>query len=430
MIDNTSLIELIEQQISKTVEQHVTFLLSDEIWLKDLEQRIVEYAQARISAKFANVNDIPGLIETVQTGIQGFFQENRIPHLESYVDVDKIKQSIDGAVQDLVSVTIDNLVVDRDWLTKIEKLVAQQMSARVAQQLANIDVNQVIVEQIDSGIERWQARLLKDFKTNGIHDTASSQQLTVMDDAVVATTGIATPTLLVEKDAEISGTLKVKDLAVIGSINTDNRSWQQLVAQVSDKVMSQTTEAWQQQLVQDVMDLAKTQGIEFSSVLLGNHKLVDGDMLNPNITRSNLQAVGILKDLEVTGHAKVNDTLSVSSKRVGINTDTPEMALSVWDEEVSLVAGKIKKDIGYLGTSRLQSLALGVNRTPCIEIDVDGLTTVKKLRIDRFRIGFEPVVPGYSGTRGDIIINSDPKPDQPFAWQCLGGYRWQPIKGA
>ena len=104
------------------------------------------------------------------------------------------------------------------------------------------------------------------------------------------------------------------------------------------------------------------------------------------------------------------------------------MALSVWDEEIALVAGKLKQNHAYLGTARSQNFSLGVARKPYLEIDTDGLTTVKNFRIDRHRISFATQVPGYSGTRGDLVFNSDPNDGQPFAWVCLGTFRWQPLK--
>jgi hypothetical protein len=113
---------------------------------------------------------------------------------------------------------------------------------------------------------------------------------------------------------------------------------------------------------------------------------------------------------------------------VGINTADPEMALSVWDEEVTLVAGKLRQNHAFLGTARQQTLSLGVNRKAWLDIDTDGLVTVKNFRIDRHRISFATQVPGYSGTRGDIVFNSDPTDGQPFAWVCLGAFRWQPLK--
>ena len=185
---------------------------------------------------------------------------------------------------------------------------------------------------------------------------------------------------------------------------------------------------WKDELVQQVLERAKNGGIDFNEVLVAGRSLVNGNQLSSLVTESKLQSVGVLRDLRVHGETSLADTLHVSGRRVGINTERPEMALSVWDEEVTVVAGKRSQNTAFVGTSRQQALTIGVNRNANIEIDVDGLVTIKKLRLDRFNISHSAQVPGWSGTRGDWVFNSDPKPDQPFAWVCLGAFRWQALK--
>jgi hypothetical protein len=106
------------------------------------------------------------------------------------------------------------------------------------------------------------------------------------------------------------------------------------------------------------------------------------------------------------------------------------MALSVWDEEVSIVIGKNKANEAYIGTNRDQSIAIGVNRKPQIEIGANGLTTIKKLQVGLHKISHDVRVPGWAGTRGDIVLNTNPGPDRVFAWVCLGAHKWQTLKSA
>jgi hypothetical protein len=115
---------------------------------------------------------------------------------------------------------------------------------------------------------------------------------------------------------------------------------------------------------------------------------------------------------------------------LGVNTSSPEAALSIWDEEVSVVVGKHKAKHAYIGTARDQTLSLGVNRTPYLDIDNTGLTTVKKLQVCVHKFGHATQVPGWLGTKGDIVFNANPGADRVFAWVCTGSYNWQVIKGA
>ena len=46
------------------------------------------------------------------------------------------------------------------------------------------------------------------------------------------------------------------------------------------------------------------------------------------------------------------------------------------------------------------------------------------------RISHDSQVPGWSGTRGDLVFNTSPGADRVFAWVCLGAHRWQTLKSA
>lgn len=343
----------------------------------------------------------------------------------------QIRDAVDRSVEGYVERTIAQLTLDPVWLGKVETLVNQSFVRKFSERLSLVDVNTLIRDNIDEGIDRFKEKLLADFNTNGIKDLAQQVELTVMDQTVVVENQLAVKELSVETDSKIKGTLDVNNLCVRGTINTDNRSWDELTQRAADRALESVTEVWIGELVTQVLERARTSGsIDFSMVHIDGQPLVNGNALSNRITDTKIESVGVLRDLTVGGHAKLNETVTVNRRRVGINTEDPEMALSVWDEEVSIVAGKIKAQTAYLGTSRLSNLTIGVNRVPQIELDTDGLTTIKQLRVGQHRIAHSKETPGYSGTRGDFVLNSDPKPDTPFAWVCLGGFKWQPLKSA
>ena len=427
MLEDLSINALIEQQIKTVVEEKIQNILSQPEWIDSLEQRIIKYAQDRIVGRFANISTVPDLINTVQGSVKQLFDQGQVPGLETYVDADKITQTIDDGIQDLVNTAIDNLVVDPIWQNKIERSVNQLMTARLGDRLSTVDLNSLIVSHIDSGIDRWQDRLKKDFSTAGIVDQATVRQLTIMDGVVVVESDFVSDSAEIQKDIKVNGSTVTKNLVVTGSINVDNSAWSELSDYISKKTLDNITEQWRNKLVNDVVEISKTKGIDFSSVTIAGKPLVEGNRLSSEIKESSLETVGKLNELNVRGTAIMNNTMHVHNKRVGINTDTPEMALSVWDEEVALIAGKLSKQQAYIGTARLQNLSIGTNRIPQIEIDIDGLTTIKQLRIGRHRISHSAEVPGYSGTRGDIVFNANPTPDSPFAWTCLGSFQWKPL---
>lgn len=402
--------------------------IDDPLWLAGIEQQIISHVQDRITAKFANASTMPDIISAIKYNVASLFQEGYIPDLKNYVDPATVKNTINLALESMIDRTIDNLTMDPIWLTKVETMLKQQMALKVLEQFAGLDFEKTVREQLDENLQKWQDVLREDFSSRGIQDLATDTGLTITDDGVVVSDGLAAQELLIEKDAQVDGTLKVNRLAITGTINTDAPGWIPLVDNLSQKTFERLNDQWRKDLVEQVLDLARTQGIDFKQVSIDGMSLVENGRLNPSIRVSNIEKLGTLVDLNVRGPINLNDSVSITDRRLGINTDNPEMALSVWDEEVSVVVGKLSQQRAYIGTSRTQSLAIGINRTPHIEISAEGLTTVRELCIGRHRLSHSDQVPGWSGTRGDMVFNSNPKVGDPFAWQCLGGYQWQPLR--
>jgi len=425
MLDTVAITRIVQEQIKTSVDSQVLEVLTSDEWLIPLEQKIIKYTQDRILGKFANADAVPELVETIKTSVKDLFSQGKIPGIKQYIDEANVKQSIDLAVERLIETSIGDLVSDSKWLEKIERQINQAVIQRTVAQLSQTDVNIVIQQYLDQNMTRFKQQFFEQFETTGIKDQSSTCQLTVMDDITVI------ENQLTARDLEVVGTTTVKNLIVKGAINTDNRSWNELKDHVSELTLKKITDDWKNQLVAQVLDQIKTVGIDFENVTVDGQELISGSVLSSRITESNLQRVGNLQNLRVLGEASFNkNTLNVVNKRIGINTEVPEMALSVWDEEVSVVIGKNKAKQAYIGTNRDNGVAIGVNRVPQIELEVDGITTVKKLRVGLHRISHDVMVPGYSGTRGDIVFNSNPGSDNVFAWVCLSGHRWQELKSA
>jgi hypothetical protein len=316
------------------------------------------------------------------------------------------------------------LIQDPAWLEKIERMINQAVVQRTVAKIASTDINTVIHERVDENLTTVHKKFMQNFSSNGINDRATCVQFTITDaDTVVENQ-------LVTKNLQVVGTALVKDLTVTGSINTDNRSWNVLAEEISQRTLNKIQDKWKDQLVSQVKEEIRQHGIDFDSVTIQSNPLITGNTLSSAVTDTNIQKLGHLKNLQVKGEAHINDTVSVINHRVGINTSTPESALSVWDEEVSVIIGKHQSKQAFIGTSRDQALILGVNRQPQIEIDINGLTRVKKLQVGLHKISHDVQVPGWSGTRGDMVFNANPGSDRVFAWVCLGAHKWQTLKSA
>jgi hypothetical protein len=417
MLDSNALQQLVEQQINKEVADKIQQTMSEE-WLKTVETDAIKFIQDRIVAKFANSEAMPELIDAVKVSVKDLFHSGKIPGLAQYIDYGFITRSVNDSTQDLIKQAIAELTLDPAWLEKIEAVINQNATQRVLSSLSNTDIRPIIKQSIDDTISNLNATIFKGIQTN-----SSTVELTVLDEHVVVENNFTA------KDISAVNSLTVKDLVVKGSINTDNRSWNNLAEAISNKTLTKLNEDWKDSLTQQVKDLITTQGIDFNKVKIDGELLVDSGKLSSNITESNLQSVGTLLTLKVTGETTLNETMSVVKKRVGINTPDPDMALSVWDEEVTISAGKLKSQTGFIGTTRKQALAIGVNKIPAIEITDTGLTAIKQLQVGIHKLSHGNEVPNYSGTKGDIVFNANPTIDNPvFAWQCLGGFKWKIIK--
>jgi hypothetical protein len=196
----------------------------------------------------------------------------------------------------------------------------------------------------------------------------------------------------------------VKDLDITGGIKVTEPAWNQISARAADLALNNLTQEWRQSLVDEIADQIKSRGMNLDQVLINDQPLITDGELNPSIQHSNLQTLGVLKELSVA------------------------TSISVGRDTAPLTIGS-RNDSAWIGSSA-KSLVFGIADQPQITLDVDGVTAINQLKIGDMRIGFAAQVPGYRGQRGDIVFNSDPTPGAPFAWQCLGAFNWQSIRGA
>lgn len=428
MLDAQQLAQQVEQEIKKAVQEQVQQAVSQTDWIQELEQQIIDFVQARIYARFSNIGTLPDLIQAVETSVTKLFEQGAIPGLEKFVAPTKVKQVVDIAVEDLVSKTLKNLTVDPQWITKIENLILDRTEDRIRAKLRDIDINAKLSAVVLENRDAILSPLRENFESLGIKDHATDPQLTILDGAVVVENDLIAHDLTVERNTTLKGDVLITGaLGIQGRINTDNETWQDLSEHVGEITYHRIKNDFAKELIDTVIDQAK-QGIDISNITVDGELLIAGDTLSAGVKHSTLSSVGTLENLSVQGTTKLAGTLTANNRRVGINTEDPESALAVWDEEVSIVAGKRSKDTGFLGTARRQNLVIGTNRQNHIEIDAEGQTTIQKLRIGRNSISWSTETPNYSGTKGDLVFNVNTTPDTPFAWICLGAFRWQPLK--
>jgi len=411
MLDQLEIVKLVETEISKKVEAEMKSLLEDDAWKEVVEQAVVKYAQDRVNAKFNSSEWAPQLVDAVENSVKRMFDTGQIKELSSIVDESKIFSIVDSKIEPI----IERRFNDPDWSSRTQAVSNQIAVSKIERNFKDLDVKQEIQKNVQSAVGNLK---------RGINDTSLTPQITITDSYVVNENELITRQLKTTEEAHFDSDVTVNGTLILkGRVNTDNESWIELkdtiTANVLDKIQSQTTE----QLTEDILTLAKTQGIGFDNVLVNGNKLIDGDQLTPTVTRTTITEVGGLTELEVKGFTTLNnETLNVLNTRVGINTDKPTMALELWDQEVSMSMGKVNKDTGFVGLAGKGDLHIGINQQGDIRINEDGLVRINKLRIGRNNVFWADRVPGHQGLKGDIVFNSGS--NDATGWRCTGGFNW------
>lgn len=331
---------------------------------------------------------------------------------------DHILVAIEQAIYDQATLKVDSLLNDPNWQSKIRNILTQEMVQKLMTQLSLIDFNHVIATETRKYlVERHEARL----PDSGLVDQASSVQLSLLDDSVVVENALITKSLEVLEKANITS-------LTVDHIELPTDTVDGIVNRATEHVAATLFDSWATSVLTQAEEKRKDAVVNAENILLRDRPLINKHTLHSDIRESSLTKVGELEQLLVKGETSLRNTLYVDHKRIGVNTENPDMALTVWDNEVAMSIGKLTENTAYIGTSRSQSLMLGVNRKGVLEIKTDGTVHVQKLAINNNAISFASTMPSHAGQRGELVFNSAPAIGQPFGWQCLGGTRWRLMK--
>jgi hypothetical protein len=329
----------------------------------------------------------------------------------------EIRQSIDHKATEIIDDTLSTVDVTATIRQTINNVLSDNKFA------AMWPKNSIPVDVVDFTSSAISANVLKggiarNFASTGIADLASTTQVTVLDDRVT-----------VRGDLQVSG-----NLTLGGLVNTDSDFYrdlnQNLQQATADQVGTLVKNEIKANLSGAITDKFSS-GISATAVKFNNVPLVQMGKLNQHVLESNLQKVGRLVELDVGGEVSLFDTVRVHKQRVGINTFEPESTLDIWDQEVQIIIGKKEANTGYIGLGRPGTLRLGVNRNSAITILPDSSVEIPNLRVGQFEkisMTVSSSIPATAGTPGDIIFNNNPKTNGIFAWVCLEGTRWAPVR--
>jgi hypothetical protein len=329
--------------------------------------------------------------------------------------------------------------------TSLAKSANEQITAEIARRAAVMDIGPIIQGIVENKINNLvqtgafgkesidhssinfkgfkfsgdvvKGGIIENFGSTGIDDRATQVQMTLMDQAVAFERAVWTPSAIIKGKLTVEG-----DLVVLGDIDSNSPAANTLANMAVEKIKADTELL---ELHSDAMLASIGQkGIDLKRITQDGREIVNGNQLGYHITDSNLQRVGMLRDLQTQGEAILSDTLYVTGKRVGINTIEPSAVFVVWDEEVELVITKHSSDTGYVGTPRYQRLVLGANNRDNLILDTDGSVEIENLRVGNTPMSSATAAPDYNAITGTIVWNENPAQGGPVGWICLGGTRW------
>jgi len=270
--------------------------------------------------------------------------------------------------------------------------------SRIALQQIDLYKNALSGDLIDGGT-------ITNFHSSGIKDSADSVKLVVKDDVVE-----------VESDLNVKGTIRVENLEYV----------QAQVPKLN------VTEA----------------------VMVDHNEVIWKDRLGKSVKKSNLEELGVLKNLQV------RNTFYVADGRVGINTTAPSADFSVNSGGYEIVT-TMQESNAFVGTHTHVAFAIGTDNTPRLTCRANGDVVVgtelgkpvrlnvygqigvgvkypsESLHVDgnikfaerTFSSGLQPPSEGRWDT-GSIVWNEKPDLNQPVGWVCFKGGKpgaWRPF---
>lgn len=312
-----------------------------------------------------------------------------------------------------------------------------------------------------------QGSTVTNFSSTGIKDNSTKQSLLIEDDRIVvktATIDMINSDLVIKGDVKIYGILDAGFIRTTEILTNQRYEKQYLEFASPGRDSAGTGLLWlggqQNRQLIFKLDPDRFWLTEHLDIPSDKNYLIEGtpvltvDSLGTGIINSKLQNVGILQQLTVAGELNINDYVFYNpvSQRFSLGTDSGNGLFSVFDyiNNVEVIIDSSENGYGKIGTHNTKGLELVTDDTARISITESGNVTIgneyKDSTVTRVygKLGvgvknpkeqFEVAGNMKMGNRlfsngdssptdgayqkGDIIWNSNPKPDSYVGWICV-----------
>ena len=171
---------------------------------------------------------------------------------------------------------------------------------------------------------------------------------------------------------------------------------------------------------------AKTDNLDVGeSIRIGGNEVLWKERLGNSVTKSRLQELGVLKELNVA------DTLNVFKNSVGINTTEPAGIFGIVKDGIE-ISTDVKGDTGFVGTANSDPFAIGSGGEPTLYISHDNKVgiKIKRPKADLDVAGYiryqgqtqqylDAMPTAGTWSQGDIVWNTRPERGTVLGWVCI-----------
>jgi len=388
-------------------------------------QSIEAELRAEMKSKISNIEIKPEDIESViqselRSKVKNLMSGSELVKLvtdQASVATELVAEKIATETQNRIARKINEI----DLQSTLRTLVANELS-KVMQNFTfpAASISHTSINFTDFKLNGNQIRdgIISGFNSTGIQDAATDCRLSVLDEAIVIENELIAHSAVIKNSLLVEG-----DLAVKGSIVLEAKSWQKFMASTAEKLATDNFDI----LINGLNEHLNTSTINAKNLVIDGVNIFKDGALANSVTKSNLQQVGKLKELQTAGECLLSESIYTTKGRLGINTLEPSAALTIWDQEVELVAKKAGMNTGYIGSERNVTVVLGSANKNNLVLTSDGSVSVDDLNLGPIKLSVSPATPGWEANPGDICFCSQPTGDTPTGWQCLGGARWRPF---
>lgn len=326
-----------------------------------------------------------------------------------------IVESVENDLDEKVRVAAKNAINTIDIPNLVQKTVRSIYEDKIkSYDFPDLSINASAIQWKDFNLSGniIKGGIINDFGSQGIKDNANQVQLTIADDAV------SVSNKLISNEVH-SGHAELGNLTVRGKLSVTGDF--EITESLSEMLAKVGTIAINEYFDNDL-------DIKNKNILSNEKLLLNSTTLGPSVVNSNIRKLGLLQNLRVQGDSEFGGTMTVSeNKRVGINTDSPEGALTIWDEDAEITISKNSRRTMRIGSTRDGELVLGAANKNQLYIKNNLVEITDPLKIMGIKFSVLDHIPDHNGEPGEIVYNRAARSGQPLIYICQGNNSWAAV---